>query len=166
MVIRSLGTRTADVIKSTFRTLHLVQHRFERSPTFSSQKLSEYACFIPFYADHSPKPTQLRDVLSTEIAKDPSRTTSGVRIDIMPWLSRMTLDSIGLAGKLKHLFPDLWLGGCHRPLLGFNYDFDALNVNEKPNELNEAFSTMVAAGQRPSVLPILQSAVPAFAYPG
>ena len=113
MVIRSLRTRTTDVIKSTFRTLHLAQHRFERSPTFSSRKPSEYASFIPFYADHSPEPTQLRDVLSTEIAKDPARTTTGARIDIMPWLSRMTLDAIGLAGELKHLSPDLRLGGRH-----------------------------------------------------
>jgi len=40
----------------------------------------------------------------------------------LSWLGRTTLDIIGLAG--------------------FNYEFNALNVNEKPNELNEAFSTI------------------------
>jgi cytochrome P450 len=58
----------------------------------------------------------------------------------MPWLSRMTLDVIGLAG--------------------FNYNFDALNANEKPNELNEAFTTITAAGQRPGIFAMLQARFP------
>jgi len=37
---------------------------------------------------------QLRDVLSTMTAA----SEHAARIDIMPWLSRMTLDVIGLAG--------------------------------------------------------------------
>lgn len=44
--------------------------------------------------------------------------------------------------------------------LGFNYEFDALNANEKPNELNVAFSTMLSASQRLSLLPLLQSRFP------
>ncbi|KAF9219209.1 cytochrome P450 [Gyrodon lividus] len=83
------------------------------------------------------KAIRLRDIWSSEIAKDPSTNTTGARIDIMPWLSRMTLDVIGLAG--------------------FNYDFDALNANEKPNELNEAFSTMFTATQKLSIFPVLQA---------
>jgi hypothetical protein len=49
------------------------------------------------------QPTQLRDVMSLEIAKDPAETTTGARLDVMPWLSRMTLDVIGLAGELSGL---------------------------------------------------------------
>jgi hypothetical protein len=39
------------MIKPTFRTRHLVQHRVGRS---SSQTLSKYGSLIPFHADHSP----------------------------------------------------------------------------------------------------------------
>ncbi|KAF9239085.1 cytochrome P450 [Melanogaster broomeanus] len=86
------------------------------------------------------KAVRLRDVVSSEISKDPAANITGARIDIMPWLSRMTLDVIGLAG--------------------FNYNFDALNANEKPNELNEAFSTMFNVSQRFSMLPFLQAWIP------
>ncbi|KAF8127233.1 cytochrome P450 [Boletus edulis] len=86
------------------------------------------------------KSLRLRDVLSSEIAKDPVGTTPSARIDIMPWLSRTTLDIIGLAG--------------------FNYNFDSLNANEKPNELNGAFSTMVDANQSLSILTILRARLP------
>lgn len=52
-----------------------------------------------------PYQKQLRDVLSSEIVKDPAGTTTGAHIDVMPWLSRMTLDVIGLAGELMlHVF--------------------------------------------------------------
>lgn len=44
---------------------------------------------------------QLRDLWSSDIAKDSAATTTaGARIDVVPWLNRMTLDVIGLAGKL------------------------------------------------------------------
>jgi len=58
----------------------------------------------------------------------------------MAWLNRMTLDAIGLAG--------------------FNYNFDALNANEKPNELNEALATIITGGQRMSLFPSLQARFP------
>ncbi|KAH0835842.1 cytochrome P450 [Lanmaoa asiatica] len=83
------------------------------------------------------KAVRLRDTWSSEIAKDPAGTTSGARLDVIPWLSRMTLDIIGLAG--------------------FNYNIDALKANERPNELNEAFATMTAAGHKVSILPALQA---------
>ncbi|KAF8839261.1 cytochrome P450 [Paxillus ammoniavirescens] len=85
------------------------------------------------------KAIQLRDVWSSEIANAAENATS-TRIDVLPWLSRMTLDVIGLAG--------------------FNYDFNALNATEKPNELNEAFSTIFTATQRFSIFPILQARIP------
>lgn len=75
----------------------------------------------------------------------------------MPWLNRTTLDVIGLAGKVSPVRGRMM---CHSPWLGFNYDFDSLNANGKPNELNEAFATMFAAGQRLSILPVLQAWFP------
>ena len=44
---------------------------------------------------------QLRDVWSSEIDKDPAASTKGIHLNVMPWLSRMTLDVIGLAGELS-----------------------------------------------------------------
>ncbi|KAF8451154.1 cytochrome P450 [Boletus edulis BED1] len=88
------------------------------------------------------KSVRLCDVLSSEIAKNPAGTTTGARIDIIPWLSRMALDVIGLAG--------------------FNYNFDALNANEKPNELNEAFATVNEVMQKLTTLSILEARFPLF----
>ncbi|KAF9229992.1 hypothetical protein BU15DRAFT_69580, partial [Melanogaster broomeanus] len=68
------------------------------------------------------KAIQLRDVLTSEISKNPAVHTNGACIDIVPWLNKVTLDIIGLAG--------------------FNYNINALNTNEIPNELNEAFSAV------------------------
>ncbi|KAG0700480.1 hypothetical protein DFH29DRAFT_807528, partial [Suillus ampliporus] len=67
-----------------------------------------------------------------------SEDTAG--IDVIPWLSRMMLDVIGLAG--------------------FNYEFDALNANEGPNELNQAFSVIFSATRKMSVLPMLKTWIP------
>ncbi|KAH7929281.1 cytochrome P450 [Leucogyrophana mollusca] len=83
------------------------------------------------------KSIKLRDVLMS-VSKDESGNAK--RTDIMAWLSRMTLDVIGLAG--------------------FNYEFNALDANDKQNELNEAFSTMFSAGRDASVLPMLQGWIP------
>ncbi|KIK80380.1 hypothetical protein PAXRUDRAFT_833550 [Paxillus rubicundulus Ve08.2h10] len=85
------------------------------------------------------KAIQLRNVWSSEIA-DAAQNATSTRIDVLPWLSRMTLDVIGLAG--------------------FNYDFNALNATEQPNELNAAFATMFTATQRFSIFPILQARIP------
>ncbi|KAG0696191.1 cytochrome P450 [Suillus ampliporus] len=82
------------------------------------------------------KSIKLRDIWSTMTAASEHAT----RIDILSWLSKMTLDVIGLAG--------------------FNYDFDALNETEKPNELNQAFSVIVSASQLTSVLPMLEAWIP------
>ncbi|KAF8436842.1 cytochrome P450 [Boletus edulis BED1] len=113
------------------------QHRQQRhimNPAFSPAQIRGLTDIF------LEKSLRLRDVLSSEIAKDPVGTTPSARIDIMPWLSRTTLDIIGLAG--------------------FNYNFDSLNANEKPNELNEAFSTMVDANQSLSILTILRARLP------
>ncbi|KIJ62084.1 hypothetical protein HYDPIDRAFT_114926 [Hydnomerulius pinastri MD-312] len=115
------------------------QHRQQRrimNPAFGPAQIR--ALTDIFFA----KSIMLRDVWSAEVAKDPAANTTGARLEVMTWLSRMTLDVIGLAG--------------------FNYNFNALNPNEKKNELNEAFSTMFTAGQRISILPLLQSRIPLF----
>ena len=107
--------------------------------------------------NHSRYPSQLCDILSSEISKDPAATTTGARLDVMSWLNRTTLDIIGLAGKMSPVSGRM---GCHSSWLGFNYNFDALNANKKPNELNEAFATMFSTGQRPTILHILQAQFP------
>lgn len=83
-----------------------------------------------------------------------------VRIDILSWLSRTTLDIIGLAGNdfdcRDYKFEP-------RGLLyasGFNYEFNALNVNEKPNELNEAFSTIFNMESGITLIAVLQELLP------
>jgi len=49
-----------------------------------------------------------------------------------------------------------------RPWSGFNYHFDALNLDENKNELNDAFATMFRAGENLTLLPILQAWFPIF----
>ncbi|KAF9265256.1 cytochrome P450 [Marasmius fiardii PR-910] len=66
------------------------------------------------------KSIELRDIWISHIEKDGSTA----QVDVVPWLSRMTLDVIGLAG--------------------FDYQFSALSG--KPNELNKAFSHIFSPG--------------------
>lgn len=54
--------------------------------------------FNPFHANCSPYPSHLRGILSSEIAKDLVRTTTGAGLNVIPWLSRVTPDVIGLRG--------------------------------------------------------------------
>ncbi|KAN0094981.1 Cytochrome P450 [Tylopilus felleus] len=113
------------------------QHRQQRrimNPAFGPAQIR--ALTYIFFA----KAVQLRDVLSSEIAKNPAGTANGTRIDVVSWLNKTTLDVIGLAG--------------------FNYSFDALNADDKPNELNKALATMFGAGQTMSIFPILQARFP------
>ncbi|KAH9946884.1 cytochrome P450 [Amylocystis lapponica] len=87
------------------------------------------------------KSIQLRDMWSAQI----SDSHEPVRLDIIPGLTRMSLDVIGLAG--------------------FGYDFGALNLDGKPNELHEAFHTMIAyLTTGVSVLGILQARFPVLRF--
>ncbi|KAF8834502.1 cytochrome P450 [Paxillus ammoniavirescens] len=81
----------------------------------------------------------LRDLWSCEIANAPMNA-DGALLEMMSWLSRMTLDVIGLAG--------------------FNYDIDALSATEKPNELNVAFTTVLGALEKLNIFFALQAWVP------
>ncbi|KAF9235966.1 cytochrome P450 [Melanogaster broomeanus] len=115
-----------------------VQHRQQRrilSPAFGPAQTR--ALTGTFFS----KAIRLRDVWSSEIANNAATNTTGARIDVVPWLSRMTLDVIGLAG--------------------FHYDIDALNANEKPNELNEAYATFIE-NLTFNILVVLQAWIPLF----
>jgi len=63
---------------------------------------------------------------------------------VLSWLSRTTLDIIGLAG--------------------FNYEFDTLIDNPKQDELNAAFSTVFHAGTNMSIIPMLRAWMPIFRF--
>ncbi|KAF8199203.1 cytochrome P450, partial [Mycena galopus ATCC 62051] len=66
------------------------------------------------------KSIQLRDIWASQLAQE---NTTSTRVDVFSWLRRMTLDVIGQAG--------------------FNYQFEALNTTEKPNELNDVFTQLL-----------------------
>ncbi|PPQ72759.1 hypothetical protein CVT24_012799 [Panaeolus cyanescens] len=96
------------------------RHRQQRrimNPAFGPAQIRE---LTGIFLEQSAK---LRDVWLSEGAKEPG---GKAQIDALAWLSRMTLDTIGLAG--------------------FNYDFDALSDNPEKNELNKAFSTVFKTG--------------------
>ncbi|KAI0712911.1 cytochrome P450 [Fomitopsis betulina] len=67
------------------------------------------------------KARQLRDIWQTQVAA----AGGSVQLDVVNGLNNMTLDVIGLAG--------------------FNYEFNALNPENKPNELRHAFDDMLRA---------------------
>lgn len=108
-----------------------------------------------------PTNQQLRDLWAAEITKEGGTGTA--RIDILSWLSKMTLDVIGLAGVW---FPYLWpirVDPNERfAWLGFSYKFDALSKDNKPNELNDAFATIFKSGSQLSALGALQAWFPIF----
>ncbi|KAG6902666.1 hypothetical protein C0995_013358 [Termitomyces sp. Mi166 len=82
------------------------------------------------------KAIQLRDVWASENDEQGGES----RVDALSWLSRTTLDVIGLAG--------------------FSYKFDALSEDPKKNELNAAFAIMFKAGTRLTLIPIIRNYFP------
>ncbi|KAJ7810644.1 cytochrome P450 [Mycena olivaceomarginata] len=87
------------------------------------------------------KSVELRDIWSSQTAE--SRIA---RVDVLAWLSKATLDMIGLAGRF-----------------GFNYKFNSL-ASEDQTELAAAFATTVETGQEMVPLRILQAWVPVFRF--
>jgi hypothetical protein len=79
---------------------------------------------------------QLRDVWM-----DMVKETGSNRVNVLQWLTKMTLDVIGLAG--------------------FNYHFNSLNNNGERNELNEAFEALFKTQDTLPILPIIASLIPA-----
>ncbi|KAF7792238.1 hypothetical protein EIP86_003274 [Pleurotus ostreatoroseus] len=75
---------------------------------------------------------QLRDIWASQA----TIADEVARIDVLTWLSKTTLDIIGLAG--------------------FNYAFNALNPDGEVNELNAAFNTIFSSAQEQHFWNMLQ----------
>ncbi|KAF8802410.1 cytochrome P450 [Phlegmacium glaucopus] len=108
-------------------------HKHQRkilNPAFGPQQMRELTeVFVE-------KALELRDIWSAEIAKHDGAGP----IECLSWMSRTTLDIIGLAG--------------------FNYNFNALTSDPEKNALMKSFSTIFKAGAKPSVIPILKAMYP------
>ncbi|KAG7086399.1 hypothetical protein E1B28_002354 [Marasmius oreades] len=89
------------------------------------------------------KALQLRDAWKSQIDLVPE-TKGETRLDVLKWLSKMTLDVIGLAG--------------------FNYEFNALSAAD--NELNKAFTVIFTQSSRPRIWQLVRAHFPVFrAFP-
>ncbi|KAI0329988.1 cytochrome P450 [Cubamyces sp. BRFM 1775] len=109
------------------------QHRIQRrvmNPAFGPSQIRELTEIFV------QKAQELRDVWDGHLAQH----GSPARINVLDGLTRMTLDAIGLAG--------------------FNYRFDSLNPDGKPNKLNEAFQAIFHPPEHVSTLAILKSIFP------
>lgn len=92
---------------------------------------------------------KLRDIWLLESLKH----GNSVRIDVLSWLNKMTLDVIGLAGVC-----DIRILIVGLPRTGFNYNFEALS--NKQTELNDALAAIFKADSKPSIIPMLKTRVP------
>ncbi|KAF7373489.1 hypothetical protein MSAN_00558800 [Mycena sanguinolenta] len=111
------------------------QHKQQRrimNPAFGVPQTRE---LTEIFVDKS---IQLRDIWAAQTAK----SDNGVaRVEVLSWLSKATLDIIGLAG--------------------FNYKINALGAEEgaAPNELAEAFETLFSAENGISLVRFLQTRI-------
>ncbi|KAI0701865.1 cytochrome P450 [Cytidiella melzeri] len=108
------------------------QHRNQRrvlNPAFGPAQVRE---LTEIFVEQSQV---LRDKWLAEIAKS---GTEDAHVDALSWLSRTTLDIIGLAG--------------------FNHNFSALNG--ETDALNEAFNTIFTSSTSPDLLTLLQGFLP------
>lgn len=64
--------------------------------------------------------------------------SDAIKIDVLAWFNRMTLDIIGLAG--------------------FNHDIDSLSGNS--SELADAFTALFKSAMRPTIFLMLQDRFP------
>ncbi|KAK7687003.1 hypothetical protein QCA50_009502 [Cerrena zonata] len=85
------------------------------------------------------KSIELRDIWVSNMSK----SDKPMRVEVLSWLCRTTLDIIGIAG--------------------FNYDFHSLKEGGKPNELNEAYKQLFSS-QVTSFFPRLQLMIPILGY--
>ena len=81
---------------------------------------------------------QLKDRLLEQI--DASPQPGQAQVEMLSWLSRVTLDIIGLTG--------------------FGYSFDALKFGEESNELGYAFAQIFNSSKSVSIFSILQARIP------
>jgi cytochrome P450 len=109
-------------------------HRRQRkimNPAFSPAHIRDVT---PIFLD---KALELRELFLHKVSE--SDHSTGAQIDVMSWLTRMTLDVIGIAG--------------------FDYQFEALT--DKKNELSEAFAMMFSPTSI-RLWAILRAVIPAF----
>ncbi|KAI0357855.1 cytochrome P450 [Trametes cingulata] len=109
------------------------QHRQQRrimNPAFGPSQIRELT------ETFLEKAMELRDVWAAELSAKGEPT----RLNVIKGLSKMTLDVIGLAG--------------------FNYDFDSLNPNGKPNELAQAFEEIFRNPDKIPILLVLKNFIP------
>jgi len=119
------------------------KHRQQRrimNPAFGAAQIRE---LTGIFID---KAVELRDALEAEIMRQKGPVGPIAYIDILPWLSKMTLDVIGLAG--------------------FNYQFNALSEDsdKETNELHRAFATAFRPETRMPLIPIIRGMVPALRF--
>lgn len=111
---------------------HKVQRRI-MNPAFSAIAVRELTeIFVE-------KSVELRDVLMEQVTENGSKP-----INILPWLSRMTLEVIGVAG--------------------FSYSFNALTQEYENNELHKAFSKILDTNQGMPLIPIVRGLIPALRF--
>ncbi|KAK2460650.1 hypothetical protein APHAL10511_007120 [Amanita phalloides] len=113
------------------------KHRQQRrimNPAFGPYQIRE---LTEIFVD---KAIELRDALEVELTKQ----EGAARVDILPWLSKTTLDVIGLAG--------------------FNYNFNSLSSVTDTNELRNAFSTLFKAGGRLPLIPFIREMFPVLRF--
>ncbi|KAF8206796.1 cytochrome P450 [Mycena galopus ATCC 62051] len=117
VAIRGLQNLLGDGILTVEGEPHKTQRRL-LNPAFGTAQIRR---LTEIFVERS---LQLRDVWSREITN--SATTGdrkdSARIEITMWVRRVTLDMIGHAG--------------------FNYQFNALEAQGKPSELNQAFTDL------------------------
>jgi len=106
------------------------QQRKVMNPAFGQAQIRD---LTEIFVDKS---LQLRDIWAAESSKQGGTG----RIDVLSWLSRMTLDVIGKAG--------------------FAYSFESLNSDAKPNELSQAFSVLFRVGTKLTMIPMLRAWFP------
>ncbi|KAF7792239.1 hypothetical protein EIP86_003275 [Pleurotus ostreatoroseus] len=109
------------------------QHRLQRrvlNPAFGPAQIRELTYIF------LEKSIELRNVIASQVANNGGT----LRLDVLSWLSKTTLDIIGLAG--------------------FNYDFNSLDPDGQVNELNEAFGTVFSSANDSRLFAVLQAVIP------
>ncbi|KAJ6555951.1 cytochrome P450 [Mycena capillaripes] len=120
-------------------TVDLEDHKRQVSPPHSTFGTAQIGLLTDVFVE---KAVQLRDIWTSQLAQN---NGAAKRIDVYFWLRRMTLDVIGQAG--------------------FNYDFNALEETETPNELTQVFTELFHSPNTPrnamyqlmeAIVPVLQ----------
>ncbi|EJD52005.1 cytochrome P450 [Auricularia subglabra TFB-10046 SS5] len=129
MVRRGLAQILGEGVLFTEGEQHKRQRRI-MNPAFGNAQLREHTNIF------LEKSAQLRDIWRVKMTEGGGTA----QVDALSWLSRATLDIIGLAG--------------------FDYQFNALNEQGESNELSDAFTKVFATNQTPRTLPMLKNFFP------